>query len=106
MRAIDHNRTRDPFACHRDFSYRDVLRIVVGFSAAAPQHNVPVRIPHGFNDRRLAVGINADEVMRRAGRRHGINGHLQAAFRSILEADRHREAAGHLPVRLTFRCAG
>ena len=38
-------------------------------------------------------------------RAHRFNRRLQAAVRAVLQADRHRKAAGHLAVRLRFRRA-
>ena len=89
-----------------DFGFGDVLRLVVRLAPASSQHDVPVRIPHGFDDRGLPIGIDADEMMGGSGGCHGVHGHMQTAFRAVLEADRHRHTACHLPVGLTFRGSG
>ena len=41
-----------------------VLRLIVGFSAAAAQDDMPVRVAHGLDDRGLPIGIDAHKMVR------------------------------------------
>jgi len=104
--TIDHDRTGDAFPGDGGFSPRDMFLLVVRPSSSSTENDMAVGVAHGSDDRSLAVGIDADKVVRRAGRRHGVDRHVQAAFRAILEADRHRDSAGHFPVSLAFGRSG
>ena len=61
-----------------------------------------IGIAHGLDDGSLAVGIDADKMVRGSGGRHGIDGDLQTAFRPILESDRHGDPTGHFAMGLAF----
>jgi hypothetical protein len=102
MRTIDHDRAGDPFSGDRGFSLGDIVGFVVGASPSAAEHDMAIGIAHGLDDGGLAVGVDADEVVRGAGGSHGINGNLEAAFGSIFEPDRHGHTAGHFPMGLAF----
>ncbi len=106
MRTIDHDRAGDPFSGDCSLSFGDIMCFVVRSSASPAEHEMAIRIAHGLDDGSLAVGIDADEMVRRAGGRHGIDGDLQTAFRPILESDRHGDPAGHFAMGLAFRGAG
>ena len=77
-----------------------------GAAPAATEHDVPVGIAGGLNNRRHPVRVDSDEVMRRAAGDHRIDGDLQAAFRPVLEPNRHGEPAGHFAMRLAFGRSG
>lgn len=106
MRAIDHNRSGDTFSGNRGLSLSDLFLLIVRPSAPAAQDDVTVWIAHGSDDRGLAIGVDADEMMWGAGRNHRIDGNLQAAFSPILEADWHGHAAGHFAMSLAFSRTG
>lgn len=106
VRAVDHNWANDAFAGHRGFRARNMLGVVVCFSASATQHDMPIGIAHRSDDRRLAFGVDPDKMVRSSRSGHRIDGDLKAPFRSILEAHRHREAAGHLAMCLAFGRSG
>ena len=102
MRTVDHDRADDAFTCDGCFCFRDVFCFVVGLSASATEHDMAVGIPQGLDDGGLAIGIDANEMVRRAGGKHGIDGDLQAAFRSVLESNRHGDTTGHFSMGLAF----
>ncbi len=106
MGAVDHDGAGDVFAGHSHFGVGHMLGVVVGLPAPATEDDVSVWVARGLNDRRLSLGIDADEVVRRTGRRHRVDRDLQAAFCSVFEADRHRDTAGYFPMRLAFCGAG
>lgn len=105
MRTVNHDGAGNAFSGDRGLSSGNLLRSVVRTSASAAQYEMAVRIAHGFDDGSLAVGIDADEMVRGTGGRHGIDGDLQTAFRPILESDRHGDPAGHFAMGLAFRGA-
>ena len=105
VRAVHHHSTGQPFAGDGGFSAGDVFDAVIGAPTAAAQHDVMIGVAGGLDDRGDPVGIHADKMVRAAAGDHRIDGHLQAAFGPVLEADRHGEAAGHFPVNLAFRGA-
>src|SRR5690348_17896075 len=49
---------------------------------------------------RLAVGVDADKVMRGLCRNHGIHCALQTAFRAVFEAHRHGHTTGQFTMSL------
>ena len=61
-----------------------------------------IRIPGRLNDRRDAIRVHADEVMRGSTGDHRIDRDLQTSFRTVLETDRHGKAARHLTMGLTL----
>ena len=105
VRTVDHDGAGDALIRDGGFGFGDVFFFIVGPAAAATQDDVAVGVAHGPNNRRLAIGIDADKVMWRPCGEHRIDCDLQAAFRAVLETDRHRNTAGQLAVRLTFRGA-
>jgi len=105
MRTIDHDRAGDPFSGNRNLSFGDILCFVVRSSTSPAEHEMAIGIAHGLDDGSLAVSIDADKIVRGAGGRHGIDGDLQTAFRSVLESDRHGDPAGHFAMGLAFRGA-
>ncbi len=106
MRTIDHDRAGDPLSGNRNLSFGNILCFIVRSSASATEHEMAIRIAHSLDDGSLAIGIDADEMVWRAGGRHGIDGDLQTAFRPILESNRHGDPAGHFTMGLAFRGAG
>ena len=106
MGTIDHDRAGDAFPCHSRFGLGYMFGVVIGFSATSAEDDVPVRVARRLDDRRLSLGVDPEEVVRGAGRRHGIDRDLQAAFGSILKTDWHRYATGDFPMRLALCGAG
>ena len=80
----------------------DVLAAVVRPALAAAQHDVAVGVAARADDRHRAVVVDADEMVRMAGGDHGVERDAQAAVGAVLEADRHRQAARHLAMRLAL----
>jgi hypothetical protein len=74
---------------------------VVGLAPAAQDHVAGV-VAAGLEHRRLAHLGHAHEGVRRARRDDRIGRHLHAAIGAVLEADRARQAAGELAVRLAL----
>ena len=106
VRAIDHNRPGNPFACDGSFGFGDVLRVIIRPATASSQHDMAVGISHRLDDGGLSIGVDAEEVMGGPGGGHGIHSHMQAPFSAVLESDRHGDSAGHLSMRLAFRRSG
>ena len=100
MAAVDHEARLQARCAQPPFGFRRVARFVVAALAPATQHNVRVRVARGGDDRRATVLINAEKTVRRARRQQGVERRLDTAVRAVLEADRHRQAAGHFAVRL------
>ena len=65
-----------------------------------------IGVARGGHDRRLALPIDAKEMVGPRRRLHGIDGGDGTAVGAIFEADRHRQTRGHLPVGLAFGGAG
>ena len=60
----------------------------------------------GLHHRDLALLVDPHKGVRGGGRLQRINGSPQVAVGAVLEADRHGEAGGHLPVGLGFGGTG
>ena len=82
------------------------LGVVVGASLAAPQHQVAIGVARGGHNGRLALAIDAEEMVGPCCGLHGIDGCDRTAIGAVLEANRHREARGHFPVGLALGGAG
>ena len=67
MRAVDHDRSCYAFTGHRGFRFRDMFGIIISFTATPAQHDVAVRVAHGFDDRCLAVSVDPDKMVRGSG---------------------------------------
>ncbi len=106
VRTVDHDGAGDTFARDGCFGFGDMLIFVVGFSASASQHDMAVGVAHGSDDGRLPVGVDADKMMGGAGRRHRVDGDLEAAFRAVFESDRHGDTACQFAVGLALRRPG
>ena len=102
MRTIDHDRTNDTLARDNVLCARHVFSLIIGFAAAASQDDMPVGVAGGLDDGGEPIGVDAQKMVRLLRGDHRIPRHLKIAFRAVLEADRHRQPAGHLPVRLAF----
>ncbi len=102
VRTVDHDRAGDAFVRDGGFGFGNVFLFVVGLAATTTQDDVAVGIPHGPDDRCLAVGIDADKVVGSTGRNHGIDGNLKTAFGPIFEPDWHGDTACHFAMRLAF----
>ncbi len=99
-------RSRRPASPSCSRAPRDAVGVVVRGSLAAAQDHVAVWIALRVEDRRGAADVNAGEGVRAGGRSDGVDGQLDAAGGAVLEADRHREARGELPVDLALGGAG
>ena len=106
MGTVDHDGTGDALARYNGFRARHVFGFIVGFSATASQHDMAIRVTHGLDDRGEPIGIDAQKMVRLLRGDHGIPGHFKIALCTVLEADRHRQPAGHFPVRLAFGGTG
>ncbi len=106
VRTIDHDGPGDAFARDGRFGFGDMLIFVVRFAASASEHDMAVGVAHGSDDGRLPVGVDADKMMGRAGRRHRVDGDLEAAFRAVLESDGHGDTACQFAVGLAFSRPG
>ena len=102
MRAIDHDRTRDAGVRRGRGHVRDVRGAVIGATAAATQDDVTVGVAQRLDDRRHAVAVDAEKVVRVARGNHGVDGAGDLAAGRILEADGHGQAARHFAVGLTL----
>ena len=54
-------------AISRGFRFRDMFGIIIGFTPTPAQHDVAVRVAHGFDDRCLAVSVDPDKMVRGSG---------------------------------------
>ena len=61
----------------------NLLGVVVGAAPAAAQHQVGVRVAGGFQQRRVALVIDAQMGVRVGGRLHGVPGHRDAAVGAV-----------------------
>ena len=84
---------------------RDAHRVVIGAPASAAQHDVRMRVAAGAEHRRLALLGDAQKMMRMAHRLQRVDRGRERAVGAVLEADRRRQAARHLAVRLGLRGA-
>ena len=82
------------------------LGVVISASLATSQHQVAIGVARGGDDRRLALAIDTQEMVGPCCGFHGIDGCDRTAIGAVLEANRHREARGHLPVGLALGGAG
>ena len=64
MRTIDHDRAGDPFSGDRSLSFGLIMCFVVRSSASPAEHEMAISIAHCLDDGSLAVGIDADEMVR------------------------------------------
>lgn len=106
MAAVDHDVQRDFRLVQVLLAERDADRIVVRLAVAAAQHHVTVAVALGGHDGYAALLVDAEEAMRAGDRLQGIDRHGQAAIGAVLEADRGRQAGGHLAVGLRFGGTG
>ena len=105
MAAVHHqHRWQSRLLQGRD-SGGNACRVVIRLQPAAAQNDVAVRIARRANDAGDAILVDAKKTVRRARRGHRVDGDLQAAIGRVFESDGHRQAAGHLAVRLRFRRA-
>ena len=86
--------------------FEENLRGVIRPAATATEHQHSPGIARGRYHAGAAVVVDAEEAMGCTGRLHGIDGGLERTVGGVLEAHRHRQAAGHLAVRGGFRGAG
>jgi len=80
----------------------DMGRRVVRAGGATTEDDVAVGVAAGDDGGGGAFDIDAEERLRLAGGFDGVDGGLEGAVGAVFEAERHREARGHLPVRLGF----
>ena len=106
MRTVDHDGTNDTLACDNGFRAGHVFGLIIGFAASASQYDMTVGVAGGLDDGGESIGVDAKKMMRLLRGDHRIPGHLKIAFCAVFEADRHRQPAGHFPVRLAFGGAG
>ena len=106
MAAIHHQPGRQLLGRQAAGRRCDRLAVVVAALLAAPQHQMAIGVAGGGYDRRHALLVDAQEMMGSGRRLHGMNGRAHAAVGAVFEADRHRQAGGHLPVGLAFGGAG
>ena len=104
--AIDEHLARQPGALEAIVDGVHVVSGVVRPVGAAAQHHVAVRVPVRQHRARAAVAVDAQKRVRLTRGQHGVDGDLDVALGAVLEADRHREPARHLAVRLALRRAG
>src|SRR5580692_8356967 len=100
--AIDEHPRIDPRRVERGGRRCHVACVVVGTVLASAQDDVPVRIARRTYDRDATAAVDAYKTMgpRRGNER--VDGDIEASVRPVLVADGHREAAGHLAVRLAL----
>ena len=80
----------------------DARRVVVGAARSSAQDDVAVGIAARRDDAGQALLGDADEAVRMGCRAHRIDGDLDAALGSVLEAHRHGEPRGELAVDLAL----
>ena len=73
---------------------------------AAAQHDMAVGVATRADDRDLTGMVDAQEVVAVGHGLQGIDGDIQRAVGTVLEADRARQARGHLAVGLGFGGTG
>ena len=102
MTAVDHQSRRQLCCAQQTAGFCDVFGVVVRPVSATTQNQVPQFVSACTHHARLAVVINSQKLMRRASRLHGVDRDFQTAFGAVLETDRHRKSARHLPMRRRF----
>ena len=100
--AIDHQHRRQLHRRQPPRRLGDARRIVVRPQPPAAQHEVARRVARRLDDARQPLLVDAQETVRMPRGAHGVDGRLAIAVRAVLEAHRHRQAAGHLAVRLAL----
>ncbi len=89
-----------PAARQLHLALSDALRVVVGLSSAAAQHDMGMGVAPRSEYGGLPVLRDPEEVVRALHRRQRIDRHRERAIRAVLEAHRGRQAGGHLAVGL------
>src|SRR5437660_6643327 len=102
MAGIDQQPGRQMRFAKRSEGLADAPRIVVGSARSPAQDDVAVGIAARRDDAGQALLGDADEAVRMGGRAHRIDGDLDAALGSVLEAHRHGEPRGELAVDLAL----
>ncbi len=85
---------------------RHILAGIIWSAGTAAHHQVPVGVALGLGDNHLSVAVDAQKRMRIRCRLDRVHRHGEIAVGGVLEPDRHRQAAGHLPVGLGLGGAG
>jgi hypothetical protein len=106
MTAIHHQRDVQSRLAQFFSGCRGVLGSVIGAVPAAAQDNMAVGVAGGLDDAGHPLLVNSQKTVRSTSRTHGVNGRLDAAVRTVLKTDGHRQSTGHLPVRLRLSRAG
>ena len=104
--AIHHHPGRQLVGRQAAGRRRNRFAVVVAALLTAPQHQVAIGVACGGYDRGHTLLVDAQEVMGPGRRLHGVDGRGHAAVGAVFEADRHRQAGGHLPVGLALGGAG
>ena len=103
--AIHHQTGQQARLLQRLFRERHIDRVVVRVLAAAQDH-VTIRVALGLQQRDLALLVDPHEGVGAGSCLQRIDGGAEVAVGAVLEANRHGEAGGHLPVGLGFGGAG
>ena len=100
--AIHHDGLGQPGFLQQALGLPDVSGAVIGAGGPAAQHDMAIGIAARHDGGSDAVMTDAEKSLGLRRRTDGVDGGLQAAVGAVLEAERHRQAGGHLPVGLRF----
>ena len=98
--GIDHDRGAEFGGFEGVAGFEDVVRAVVRAVFATAQNEVAIGIAVGRHGAGDAILADAEKGLRLHRGLDGIDRGLDVAKGAVLETERHREARGHLAVRL------
>ena len=100
VRAVDEDRLGQIGLGEERFGLRDVRRRIVRPSGTAAQDDMAVGVAASDDGGGGTTEVDAEEGLGLRGGFDGVDGGGEGAVGAVLEAERHREAAGHLAVGL------
>jgi hypothetical protein len=103
--GVDHDRGFQLRGFEAVDGLHDIVRAVVGAAFTAAQDDVAVGIAAGGHGGGHAVLVHAEEGLRLHRGLDRVDGGHDVPKGAVLEPERHREAGGHLAMRLRFRRA-
>src|SRR5205085_2178569 len=106
VRTVDHDGTDNTLTCNDSFRASHMLSFIISFSAPASQDDMTVWVSCRLDNGREPIGIDAEKMVRLFRGDHRVPCNFKVAFCAVLEADGHRQPAGHFPVWLAFGGAG
>ena len=86
MRTVDDDAGGKPGLFERLFSEHDAHRVVVGASATAAKHEMPVLVAAGEDHGAASVLVHAEEMVAGATGPDGVDGGFETSVGSVLEA--------------------